>query len=143
MNESAYSVNSTALKPKMNKFVIPGVIALVVLAVIGAAVYIRKDSPQPVNPNLPTEAAVSITNDGFEPSEVTIEVGSAVRWTNQTTNEQVSVNSTDHPDHKNNPELNLGEVPKDSTVVHIFNTPGEYTYHDHFNPERTGTIIVR
>ncbi len=121
--------------------ILVGVIALVIL-VIGVVFIIRgKNESQPAA--LPTEISVELTNDGFNPSEITIQKGAAVRWTNKTNDEHASVNSDDHPTNKKYPELNLGEIPQGSTVVHIFENSGTYTYHDYFHPERKGTIIVK
>ena len=122
---------------------LPLIVLGIILLAIGAFAFFGSQKTQQPNPNLPTEVAIELTNDGFKPDTVTIKEGGAVRWTNNTSDEQVSVNSDDHPDHKKNPELNLGVIPKESTVVHIFSTPGEYTYHDHFHPERTGKVIVQ
>lgn len=92
---------------------------------------------------LPKEVSVELTDDGFTPEEVTIEAGSAVRWTNTSSANRATVNSDDHPTHKKFPELNLGEFQKGSTLVHIFTNAGTYTYHNHFNPKQTGTVIVQ
>lgn len=91
---------------------------------------------------LPAEVAVEVKENGFVPKEVTIDVGSAVRWVNKT-NGKVTVNSDDHPTHRKYKELNLGEFAKDSTVVLIFTKAGTYTYHDHLHPNRKGSVTVK
>ena len=93
--------------------------------------------------SLPKEVTVLLTDNGFEPEVVEIEKGGAVRFTNNSSAEKASVNSDDYPDNKKFPELNLGVFGKGSTLVHIFMAPGTFTYHNQFNPENTGTIVVR
>lgn len=102
----------------------------------------RLSTQTPTAPVLPKEANVDLASTGFTPKTVTIAVGSAVRWANKT-NEKTTVNSDDHPTHQKFKELNLGEFGQNSTLVHIFTKPGTYTYHDHFHPTRTGTVIVQ
>lgn len=101
-----------------------------------------KRSVVPTNANLPKEVTVRLTNTGFVPEKVTIKAGGAVRWTNESGDDNATVNSADHPTHQLHKELNLGTFSKGSTLVHIFEKPGTYAYHDHFHPARTGTITV-
>lgn len=137
--------NDTSVSARQSRFsrkTLLIIAAVVIVAAIVGFILFRRDRTAH-NPELPTEVTVELTNEGFNPEEVTIEEGSAVRWVNKSTDDEVSVNSDDHPDHKKHPELNLGVIPTDSSVVHIFNTKGEFTYHDHFHPERKGKVVVR
>lgn len=137
--------------PKKKPYLLIGGIVLILL--IGIFFFVASGTKQlqpqktaqqtPTTMPLPKEVAVELTNDGFTPEEVTIEAGSAVRWTNTSSAARATVNSDDHPTHKRFPELNLGEFQKGSTLVHIFTTPGTYTYHNHFSPKQTGTVIVK
>ncbi len=137
-------VSQTLNQPTSNKskrFIVVIVVVIILLAV-GIFAFIRNQIDTQPTANLPQEVSVELTNDGFIPETVTIKRGGAVRWANNSTDEKVSVNSDDHPTNQKYPELNLGEIPKGSTVMHIFSQPGEYTYHDYFHPERKGTVIV-
>lgn len=103
----------------------------------------RKVQPKVLSENaVVEEVRVVLRDDGFDPADVTIKAGTAVRWVNNTSSAQASINSDDYPDNKLYPELNLGKFQKDQSLVHIFNTAGTYTYHDHFNPDRKGTVKV-
>ncbi len=133
---------NTRTNRRFNKKLLLLIAAIAIVIAIVVFVLVRREKTAH-NPNLPKEVTVELTDNGFNPSEVTIEAGSAVRWVNKSTDEEVSVNSADHPEHRKYPELNLGVIPKDSSVVHIFTTNGEYSYHDHFHPERTGTVVVK
>ena len=85
---------------------------------------------------------VNLTSKGFAPQTVTIKVGESVRWTNKSS-AKASVNSADHPSHKLFPFLNLGLFNPGSTVQARFNSAGTFTYHNHFAPTQTGTVIVK
>ena len=87
------------------------------------------------------EAVVNVTKTGFTPETVTIKSGMRVTWLNKT-EEEVTVNSDDHPTHLLYRELNLGAFPNESSVQVVLTKPGKYTYHDHYHPNRKGTIIV-
>lgn len=121
---------------------------LVVLVLGGLLLRNRNKSTEPVATQqepqsvLPKEVTVTLTKNGFEPKNVTIRVGSAVRWVNDSGDDNATVNSDDHPAHKENKEMNLGTFSAGSTLVHIFTTPGTYGYHDHFHPEKIGTVTV-
>lgn len=124
---------------------------LVVLVLGGVLLRNRNNSQKPVvtqqreqqsQSTLPKEVTVTLTEDGFEPKNVVIQTGSAVRWVNESGDDNATVNSDDHPTHKENKEMNLGSFSAGSTLVHIFTTPGTYGYHDHFHPEKTGTVTV-
>lgn len=143
MNEETYTTPASTKSNSKNRVLILGVVVVLLVLGILAFVLFNKGKQSSQNPNLPKEVSVELTESGFKPDTVTIETGSAVRWTNKTNDEHVSVNSDDHPTNKKYPEMNLGEIPKDSTVAHIFNKPGTYTYHDYFHPERKGTVVVK
>lgn len=143
MNEGTYSTPTSTKSNSKNRLMIAGVVVVLLILGVLAFVLFKKGKQSSPNPNLPKEVSVGLTEKGFQPNSVTIETGSAVRWTNKTNDEHVSVSSDDHPTNKKYPEMNLGEIPKDSTVVHIFNKPGTYTYHDYFHPERKGTVVVK
>ncbi|CAN5116932.1 hypothetical protein BH11PAT1_BH11PAT1_0390 [soil metagenome] len=93
-------------------------------------------------PQLPAETAITLSEkDGFSPKTITIKVGNAIRWTNSD-GEKATINSDDHPTHRKFPEMNLGEFRRGESLTHIFNKPGTYTYHDHYNQTSKGRIIV-
>lgn len=91
---------------------------------------------------IPNMTTVEVTTQGYSPKTITLKAGARVIWINKTDN-AVTVNSADHPTHTVYPPLNLGEFPKGSSVQLVFDKPGTYTYHNHFNPSQTGTVIVK
>ncbi len=88
-----------------------------------------------------TSTTVDVTSSGFTPKEVKIKAGTRVVWTNKS-GTAVTVNSDPHPTHTLWPFLNLGSFDDGSSVSVVFEKTGTYTYHNHFNPEQKGTIIV-
>lgn len=84
---------------------------------------------------------INATDSGFEPNKVTIKKGTRVMWTSSSS-KTVAVASDDHPTHQKYPPLNLGAFEKGSSVQLVFDKEGTYTYHDHFNPNNKGTIVV-
>lgn len=84
---------------------------------------------------------ITATNSGFDPKTITIKTGTRVIWTS-TNDGPVAIASADHPTHRVYPPLNLGSFAKGSSVQLVFDKPGTYKYHDHLNPNRTGTVVV-
>lgn len=126
---------------------------LVLYAIIGGLVYAavyyvffaRRATPytaptataQPVQTN-----AVTITATGFEPSNISVALGTSVTWTNQS-GADVSINSSPHPQHTDFPFLNIGVIKNGETKSLIFDTAGRFTYHNHFKPTEYGIVNVQ
>lgn len=87
------------------------------------------------------ETVVTLTSSGFEPQTITVKTGTKVVWTNES-GDAATVNSDLHPIHRIYPPLNLGEFANKESLSLIFDKPGTYSYHDHLNPSRTGTVVV-
>jgi plastocyanin len=138
--------NPTNNKPSMLFLVI---LVLAIGALVFGIVSLTKSKESQVSQalkqpakTLPKEQTVSLTKEGFSPQSVTVNVGDAVRWFNNSGGD-ATVNSDDYPTNKLYKELNLGVFKSGATLVLILNKPGTYTYHDHFHPTRKGTIIVK
>ena len=91
---------------------------------------------------LPKEVTITLDKNGFSPKEVTINVGSAVRWKNVSGDKQ-TVNSDDYPTNQLHKELNFGIFNNGSTVVYIFTKPGIYGFHNQYHYEQQGKVIVK
>ena len=133
-------------------------IGLVVLIIVVAVVVVftgKKNtqsttsttSNNTTNPTITTTnkqqetVSVNVTSSGFEPKELKIKAGTLVVWTNKS-GAAVTVNSAAHPTHLLWPFLNLGSFGNNSSVSVIFEKPGVYTYHNHFNSSQTGKVTV-
>lgn len=134
-----------------NKFLL--IIAVFVVLVGGFFLLSNKTKNSQVNQNQATQKqnpttakpvegkAVTVTNKGFEPQTITIKKGQRIVWTNKS-GASVTVNSDAHPTHLLWPFLNLGQFANGSSVSVVFEKAGKYTYHNHFNPSQTGTVIA-
>ena len=141
------------------------VVAVMVIAVgAGILMYAGKnntaDNPTPGNggTNTPVDTepsdvepqdegsteAVTITysDNGFSPSSVTVSAGQKLVVSN-TSREMIDFSSDPHPSHTNNPELNIGEIEPGESGSATIRNKGTWGYHDHFNPNETGTIIIQ
>ena len=109
-------------------------------------------SPSPMDSSAPTsssssattgEQMVTISSSGFSPATVTIKAGQTVTWTNKDT-AMHTVNSDPHPVHTAYPPLNtVGRLSPGQVKSLSFPTAGTYRYHDHLNPDWTGTVVVQ
>ena len=98
----------------------------------------------------PATYVVRVTQEGFEPSTLSIRQGDTVVWTNTVTR-HVWVASDPHPVHTNYPTTggcigstfdSCGEMSIDQNFSFTFNEAGSWGYHDHTSPGMRGTIIV-
>lgn len=137
---------------KMNKRLLVGISVLVVAIFLGLFVLGGSQTNQTPGtfPSQPTQAqsqqlpetvTITVDSSGFTPSVITIKTGIRIVWANKTDSD-ISINSDEHPTHRLFRELNLGHLPSESNVSLVFDKQGTYTYHDHYNPSRTGTVVV-
>lgn len=96
-------------------------------------------SPQTNTQNSTTE--VTLTGAGYSPSEIKIKAGSTVIWANKS-GKEATVNSDPHPTHFLWPFLNLGNFADGQNFSVKFEKSGVYTYHNHFDPNHKGKVIV-
>ncbi len=98
------------------------------------------------------ERVVTYTSAGFDPKVIEIEAGESVKFVNGS-NRKMWVASNVHPTHTLYPEESdadcLGssfdaceEIEIGGSWSFIFNKVGDWEYHDHLNPSRTGTVEV-
>lgn len=143
----------------MNSKLLIGLAAVVIIVVVGLVVLggnknqtqtspTNQSVEQPTTPQAQSQQQQQVTtltitadSSGFSPAILTVKTGTRVIWANKTGGD-ISVNSAEHPTHRLFPELNLGHIPNDSNGSVVFDKPGTYKYHDHYNPSRTGTVVV-
>jgi len=86
-------------------------------------------------------ATITYTDDGFDPSTLTVKSGDTVRVENRSSSE-FSLNSGDHPTHTKASELNVGEVPQNGSRTFTMTKRGTWPFHNHNNPTHEGMITV-
>ncbi|MES2971553.1 MAG: cupredoxin domain-containing protein [Patescibacteria group bacterium] len=121
--------------------------ALLVILVIGIALNLNNTKTKKQDPQSQVQQAsaqVEITKDGFVPATLSITKGTTVTWTNKDSSVH-RVASNPHPEHTGLQGLDSQDVIgiESGTYSYTFNTPGEYTYHDHLNPTTNGTVVVQ
>ncbi|MBI5456176.1 hypothetical protein HY969_00370 [Candidatus Kaiserbacteria bacterium] len=146
----------------MNKKII---FALVALVAVAAVLYIvwpqlasapadtQQKNTDSVIPDT-YDALISYTEEGYSPSSVTIKKGQSVRWTNDAASDvETWPASAVHPTHSIYPETTgndcLGSafdacrgLKKGGVWQFTFNEVGEWRFHDHLHPSKTGVVIV-
>ncbi len=80
------------------------------------------------------EAAVSIIDRSFQPSQIEVHLGDAVMWSNDD-GEGHTVTAVDG-------EFNSGVLTVGDEFSMVFETPGSYDYFCAIHPGMTGTVTV-
>lgn len=124
--------------------------AILVLAGAGYYWYSMQDVQLP-----PGEVAVEIsyTENGYEPAEVSIKKGQAVKWTNNSGVEMWPASAV-HPTHSIYPQKSdsdcLGSsfdacrrMSPGESYEFTFHEAGDWKFHDHVRPSKTGIVHVR
>lgn len=97
-------------------------------------------------------AEISYTENGYEPAEVTIKKGQAVRWVNNSSAEMWPASAV-HPTHSIYPQKSdsdcLGSsfdacrrMSPGESYEFTFNERGDWKFHDHVRPSKTGIVHV-
>lgn len=89
------------------------------------------------------ELIIRMTNNGFEPRELTVTEGDEVLFINNDDTEHWPA-SNFHPTHTLYPEFDPQRgIPPGESWRFKFEKPGTWRMHDHLIPHFTGTIIVK
>lgn len=85
---------------------------------------------------------VTITDEGFVPEILQVELGSTVVFEN-TSSSDAWIASDPHPSHTDLPEFDAGQgfAPGDDYSF-TFEEAGEWGYHDHLRSFKTGVVVV-
>ncbi len=93
-------------------------------------------------PQEPQEYQVSMTDSGYTPKDLTVKRGDTVTFINNGTKD-IWPASAPHPSHTDYPAFD----PKQGVAVgeswsFTFDRVGNWRFHDHLNPTRTGSVRV-
>ena len=81
------------------------------------------------------DSSVTIRNYMFQPSDLTISVGSTVTWTNEDSVPHKIVSDTGS-------EISSGVITTNNVYKHTFSQKGTYAYHCSIHPSMQGIITV-
>ncbi len=136
----------------MNK----ALIAIIVVLVLGVGGWIISDnhksnnnttnsnssntnsSTANTNQSATSKGAISIQNMMFTPSQISIQKGGTVTWTN---NDSTAHTVTDDLSNVGGPAS--GDIQPGSTYSFTFNKTGSFQYHCSIHPSMRGTIVVK
>jgi plastocyanin len=120
--------------------VISGVLAI--LALVGI-VHIHNSGPaiEQVQPT-GNVTEVHMTEEGFEPSDITIAPGDTIRWVNDGKDWHWPASNL-HPTHLLYPEFDpLKPVAAGASWDFVFEKAGDWKFHDHLHPDKGGVVHV-
>ena len=83
----------------------------------------------------PTNESITINNNSFAPSTITVNVGSTITWSNGDT--------VTHTVTADDQSFTSGLLKKATSWSHTFATAGTFTYFCEIHPGMTGTVIAR
>lgn len=127
-------------KPPRSKLLWAGLVAIIVILLIGWLAGRKDDSPK--QPVATGKAVVQITAGGFVPATLKVPYGTEVEWINADS-EPRRVASNPHPDHSDVPGLNSKDsIQPGGSYKFIVTQPGTVGYHDHTRPTVNGTLQV-
>lgn len=132
----------------MNKTTL-SIIGVVILAAAAAYVFLGRTSEDSnmlgggvLGPYEGAAATIVRTNDGYEPRDVTISVGEAVSFVNESDEFHWPASDV-HPTHTIYSEFDPdAPIEPGATWTFVFTKPGEWKYHDHIRANLRGTITV-
>jgi plastocyanin len=81
---------------------------------------------------------VDIKNMAFTPSQISVDKGGTVTWTN---NDSVTHTVVDDLSNVGGP--NSGDIAPGNTYSFTFNKTGSFQYHCSIHPSMRGTIVVK
>jgi plastocyanin len=86
---------------------------------------------------------VKITDNGFEPSTLTISRGDTVEFENKSSDDAWPASNV-HPTHRLYPGFDAKKpLLPGASYSFMFTKPGRWGYHNHLAPDIQGTILVK
>lgn len=137
----------------MNKWLISGMVLLIIIIFGGLVIFNKDDAAAPDLPKSqeavekPTddsgnqEAQITYGDSGFEPTSLTVKVNEQVSVVNNSS-KTLQFDSDPHPEHTDNPELNVETVEPNQTKTFSVSKTGIFGVHNHLNPSERMTLTV-
>lgn len=139
----------------MNKNVIIGLVAIVIIGVGGYVLYKNTNYSSNTGSTPSTSsssssssadqnviATITYSNSGFSPSTTTVKSGSVMAIKN-TSSSDMQLQSNPHPVHTDDSDLNVGTVAAGQTKSFTVTKKGTFGFHNHLNIGNTAKITVQ
>lgn len=133
----------------VGKFI--GIILIIVVIAFGGLWLFQNYEKTRLNPGsqnisqppvAPSDAIISFTDSGFQPKNLTVKIGTAVTFINESS-DQMWVASAVHPTHQELPGFDqLESVGAGKEYVYTFIQAGNWRFHNHLAPTNTGVVNV-
>lgn len=124
------------------------VIAVVLVGWIGySMIYPRQKTPSKTENNAPAAEApaaavvVAYENNAFNPGVLNVKAGTTVTFRNNGVS-AIRIPSGPHPVHTSFPEFDSDTLQPGESYNFTFTNPMTLKYHNHYNPEAKGQVIV-
>lgn len=85
---------------------------------------------------------ITFEGSAFSPETLTVKAGDTVTVRNDSSR-SIQFESDPHPAHTDNTELNASIIRAGESKSFVPTRTGTFGYHDHLNPNATGTLIVK
>lgn len=95
----------------------------------------------PAEDETAAEAVITYGQTGFRPETLRVRAGETVTVNNDS-DRTIQFDSDPHPAHTDNTQLNIDTIRPGQSKTFTVSRTGTFGYHDHLNPDETGTIIV-
>ncbi|MCC2630587.1 MAG: Plastocyanin [Candidatus Paceibacter sp.] len=93
--------------------------------------------------NLPKTVTVTLTNAGYSPQSVTLNVGDSINFVNESDGKMWTA-SGPHPVHTDYPGFDeKSAADNGGSYSFTFTKVGTWKYHNHLNPAQFGTVTVQ
>ena len=106
-----------------------------ILTVVALTTFVLVDRGAQTAPFHQSAVAVLIQGFSFEPSTLTVAVGTAVTWTNHDAEPHTATSRTAGV-------FDTGPLPQNQSEAVVFNEAGTFNYFCAIHPDMEGTIIV-
>jgi plastocyanin len=97
-------------------------------------------SPTP-SPAAAEGTTTDVSASGFTTSPIKVTSGQTLTFVNKS-DSTIQVDSSPHPQHTDNPELNVGQIAPGASKSVTPVRKGTFGIHNHLNPSQQGSVIV-
>ena len=125
---------SAATRTSLGRRAFGGLVVAALAGVLAACAPQKKPAAVPSAAGVQADVTVAVIDNKFEPANVEVKPGQAVRW--------VFSGVMEHDVVADDGSF-VSELVTSGEYVHVFETAGEFPYDCSVHPEMTGRVVVR